>query len=49
VNAIASLHWGSLRLEDAAPGLRACLVLPRADIALAASSDTAKPAAAEAV
>jgi signal transduction histidine kinase len=48
VNAIALLHWGSLRLEDAAPGLRACLVLPRADIALAASSDIAKPAAAAA-
>jgi signal transduction histidine kinase len=34
VSAIASLHWGELRLEDAAPGLRARLVLPRIDFAL---------------
>jgi len=33
VSAIASLHWGELQLEDAAPGLRARLVLPRIDIA----------------
>ena len=33
VSAIASLHWGELQLEDAAPGLRARLVLPRVDAA----------------
>ncbi len=31
VASIAALHWGSLRLEDAAPGLRASLVLPEAE------------------
>jgi signal transduction histidine kinase len=31
VASIAALHGGSLRLEDAAPGLRASLVLPQAD------------------
>jgi signal transduction histidine kinase len=33
VSAIASLHSGSLQLEDAAPGLRACIVLPCAALA----------------
>jgi signal transduction histidine kinase len=33
VSSIAALHWGSLRLEDAAPGLRARLTLP-ADLTL---------------
>ncbi len=32
VGSIASLHWGSLHLEDAAPGLRASLILPKADL-----------------
>jgi signal transduction histidine kinase len=31
VGSIASLHWGELRLEDAAPGLRAVILLPNAD------------------
>ncbi|MBV9015950.1 MAG: hypothetical protein JO058_09865 [Alphaproteobacteria bacterium] len=39
VSAIASLHWGELRLEDAAPGLRARLVLPGADAAPPASAE----------
>jgi hypothetical protein len=34
VSAIASLHWGTLYLEDAAPGLLARLVLPRAEAAV---------------
>lgn len=34
VTAIAYLHQGRLRLEDAAPGLRACIVLPRAGLSL---------------
>jgi signal transduction histidine kinase len=33
VASIASLHWGSLRLEDAAPGLRAAIVLPHTEAA----------------
>jgi signal transduction histidine kinase len=33
VSSIAALHWGSLRLEDAAPGLRARLALP-ADVTM---------------
>jgi signal transduction histidine kinase len=32
VAATASLHWGRLDLEDAAPGLIARIVLPRADV-----------------
>ena len=48
VSATASLHWGELRLEDAAPGLRARLVLPRVDTPPPASADaepiTADPA-----
>ena len=34
VTAIASLHWGELHLEDAAPGLVARIVLPGPDIAV---------------
>jgi signal transduction histidine kinase len=34
VTAMASLHWGKLHLEDAAPGLIARIVLPRPDIAV---------------
>ena len=37
VSAIASLHWGTLYLEDAAPGVLARIVLPRADAAIPAS------------
>jgi len=37
VSAIASLHWGTLYLEDARPGLRARIVLPRADAAVSGS------------
>jgi signal transduction histidine kinase len=48
VSAIAALHWGALRLADAAPGLRACLVLPRADIARPASLDVPETVRAEA-
>jgi signal transduction histidine kinase len=32
-SAVARLHGGELRLEDNAPGLRALLILPRADVA----------------
>src|SRR5262249_1658073 len=38
VSSIAALHSGSLRLEDAAPGLRARLVLPAAQIMTPAKS-----------
>jgi signal transduction histidine kinase len=34
VSAIATLHWGALLFEDAAPGLRARMVLPVAGLAL---------------
>jgi len=44
VSSIAELHWGALRLEDAGPGLRACLVLPRVDAAGARSPAAAEPA-----
>src|SRR6516164_3326533 len=37
VSAIASLHWGTLCLEEAAPGVLARIVLPRADAAISAS------------
>jgi signal transduction histidine kinase len=37
VTAIASLHWGQLYLDDAAPGLAARIVLPRADAVVSAS------------
>jgi signal transduction histidine kinase len=49
VSAIASLHWGSLQLEDAAPGLRARLVLPRIEIAAPTSEQMPKKVAAESV
>jgi signal transduction histidine kinase len=39
VTAIASLHWGKLHLEDAAPGLVARIVLPRADAGVPANGD----------
>src|SRR5215472_10365198 len=42
VSAIASLHWGTLYLEDARPGLRARIVLPRADAAVSASRKLAE-------
>jgi len=51
VNSIAVLHWGSLQLEDAAPGLRATLVLPRAESRRgrrsSSSGDERRPLAAE--
>src|SRR5215469_11230142 len=40
VTAIASLHWGTLSLEDAAPGLAARLVLPRAEASHRAMPET---------
>jgi signal transduction histidine kinase len=49
VSAIASLHWGSLQLEDAAPGLRARLVLRRAELAATTSAEVRKTVAAEAM
>ena len=49
VSAIASLHWGSLQLEDAAPGLRARLVLPSADVAARKSGELPEAVAADAV
>jgi signal transduction histidine kinase len=42
VTAIASLHWGKLYLEDAAPGLLARIVLPRAEAAVPANGDLAE-------
>jgi signal transduction histidine kinase len=42
VTAIASLHWGHLYLSDAAPGLVARIVLPRADAAELPSGDLAE-------
>ena len=43
VSAIASLHWGKLYLEDAAPGLLARIVLPRvAAAAVPANRDLAE-------
>jgi signal transduction histidine kinase len=42
VTAIASLHWGRLDLQDAAPGLIARIVLPRADAAVPANGDLAE-------
>jgi signal transduction histidine kinase len=39
VAAIASLHWGKLYLEDAAPGLVAGIVLPRAETTVSASAN----------
>jgi signal transduction histidine kinase len=43
VASIAVLHWGSLRLEDAAPGLRASLVLPLANAVAAAGPSDGVP------
>jgi len=40
VAATASLHWGKLELEDAAPGLIARIVLPRAEITAPTASTT---------
>jgi signal transduction histidine kinase len=40
VGSIASLHWGSLRLEDAEPGLRASLMLPAETPTKAAPQET---------
>lgn len=42
VSATASLHWGELQLEDAAPGLRARLMLPRVDFTPPGSTDMPK-------
>jgi signal transduction histidine kinase len=42
VTAIASLHWGKLYLEDAAPGLIARIVLPRAETAAPPSANQAE-------
>jgi signal transduction histidine kinase len=39
VQAIAALHWGEVRLEDAAPGLRVSFILPRVDNDAAARPD----------
>ena len=47
VGAISSLHLGELRLEDAAPGLRARLVLPRIDIALPVMAEMPEPITAD--
>ena len=41
VTAIASLHWGKLYLEDAAPGLIARIVLPGAETTVSASANLA--------
>ena len=42
VTAITSLHWGQLYLEDAAPGLSARVVLPRAEAAVSANGKLAE-------
>src|SRR5215469_4871920 len=42
VTAIASLHWGKLELGDAAPGLVARVVLPRADAVVPQSEKPAE-------
>jgi signal transduction histidine kinase len=42
VTAVASLHWGKLYLSDAAPGLIARIVLPKADAADPLREDLAK-------
>jgi signal transduction histidine kinase len=41
VSAVARLHGGELRLEDNEPGLKAVLVLPRANLLLLPSPDVA--------
>ena len=38
----ASLHWGRLDLEDAAPGLIARIVLPRANAVVPPSTELAE-------
>jgi signal transduction histidine kinase len=43
VASIAALHWGSLRLEDATPGLRASLVLQLANASAAAGPSDSIP------
>ncbi len=43
VGSVASLHGGSLRLEDAAPGLRAVFCLPEADPSPAVNSASERP------
>jgi signal transduction histidine kinase len=48
VTAIASLHWGKLYLDDAAPGLLARIVLPRADVVVPQLAKPAKLARLEA-
>ena len=47
VSATASLHRGELRLEDAAPGLRARLVLPRIDMAPLTGAEEAEAIGAD--
>ena len=42
VTAVASLHWGTLHLSDAAPGLIARVVLPKADAVDPLREDLAK-------
>jgi signal transduction histidine kinase len=42
VTAITSLHWGQLYLEDAAPGLSARVVLPRAEAAVSPNGNLAE-------
>ena len=42
VTAIASLHWGTLYLEDATPGLLARIVLPRTDAVVPLSGNRAE-------
>jgi signal transduction histidine kinase len=49
VSAIASLHWGALRLEDASPGLRAVLVLPRAECVSATGKELPETMTADAL
>jgi signal transduction histidine kinase len=46
-NAIASLHWGSLQFEDASPGLRARLVLPRTEIPSPTRAELSKAVTAD--
>ncbi|HEX4617927.1 MAG TPA: HAMP domain-containing sensor histidine kinase [Stellaceae bacterium] len=43
VAATASLHWGKLDLEDAAPGLIARIVLPRADVVVTRRENLPEP------
>jgi signal transduction histidine kinase len=43
VAATASLHWGKLELEDAAPGLIARIVLPRANVVASRRENLPEP------